>query len=67
MAPLYAARVSDLGPGDFVKVECIAGGHVTLIPSVGLTQGFGCRRICLSSISNPLLRCRDTIGGVRWR
>jgi hypothetical protein len=26
MVPLYAARVSDLAPGDFVLVECGAAG-----------------------------------------
>jgi hypothetical protein len=31
MVPLYAARIEDLGPGDFVKVECIACGHVELL------------------------------------
>jgi hypothetical protein len=39
MVPLYAARVSDLGPGDFVHVECAACGHDLLIPSSGLLQG----------------------------
>jgi hypothetical protein len=24
MVPLYAARIEDLGPGDFVKVDCAA-------------------------------------------
>jgi hypothetical protein len=38
MRPLYDARVRDLGPGDFVKVECICG-HSELIPSSGLQQG----------------------------
>jgi hypothetical protein len=28
MLPLYAARLSDLGPGDFVKVACAACPHV---------------------------------------
>jgi hypothetical protein len=28
MVPLYAARIEDLGPGDFVRVEWIACGHV---------------------------------------
>ena len=32
MKPLYATRIQDLGPGDFVKVECIACGHVQLMP-----------------------------------
>jgi hypothetical protein len=25
--PLYAARIEDLAPGDFVKVECAGCGH----------------------------------------
>jgi hypothetical protein len=33
MKPLYAARIEDLGPGDFVKVECIACGHAELLAS----------------------------------
>jgi len=31
MQPLYAARIQHLGPGDFVKVECMACGHVELL------------------------------------
>jgi 4-carboxymuconolactone decarboxylase len=27
MVPLYAARIADFGPGDFVRVECTACGH----------------------------------------
>ena len=38
MRPLYEARIRDLGPGDFVKVECVCG-HSELIPSSGLQQG----------------------------
>ncbi len=30
MVPLYAARIEDLGPGDFVKVDCAACGHTAL-------------------------------------
>jgi len=33
MVPLYAARIQDLGPGDCVKVECMACGHVELLPA----------------------------------
>jgi hypothetical protein len=33
MKPLYAARIEDLGPGDFVKVECTACGHAELLAS----------------------------------
>jgi hypothetical protein len=32
-------RIEDLGPGDFVHVECAACGHDVLIPSIGLQQG----------------------------
>jgi hypothetical protein len=39
MVPLYAARIEDLGPDDFLRVECIACGHDEMIPKVGLTQG----------------------------
>jgi hypothetical protein len=38
MRPLYDARIQDLGPGDFVKAECICG-HSELIPASGLQQG----------------------------
>jgi hypothetical protein len=33
MVPLYAARIQDLGPGDFVKAECVACGHAELLVS----------------------------------
>jgi hypothetical protein len=44
MLPLYAARIEDLGPGDFVKVDCAACHHVALLPPeallrVGLSPG----------------------------
>ena len=32
MVPLYTARIENLGPGDYVKAECIACGHVELLP-----------------------------------
>jgi hypothetical protein len=31
-------RIEDLGPEDFVKVECVCG-HDLLIPSIGLQRG----------------------------
>jgi hypothetical protein len=37
MVPLYAARVGDLKPGDFVIVEC-ACGHSGLIHPAGLAS-----------------------------
>jgi hypothetical protein len=39
MVPLYAARVSDLGPGDFVHVECTACRHGLMIAASTLTHG----------------------------
>ena len=33
MVPLYAARIQDLGPGDYVRVQCIACGHDELLPT----------------------------------
>jgi hypothetical protein len=39
MMPLYAARIEDLGPGDFVKVDCAAC----------------CRRLLRSSAGTPSL------------
>jgi ribosomal protein S27E len=31
MLPLYAARIEDLGLGDFVKVDCAACHHVAVL------------------------------------
>ena len=31
MVPLYAAWIEDLGPGDFVKIDCAACGHTALL------------------------------------
>jgi hypothetical protein len=31
MKALYDARVGDLGPGDFVHVECLGCGHVQML------------------------------------
>ena len=43
MLPLYAARIEDLGLGDFVKVDCADCHHVALLTpeallKVGLSQ-----------------------------
>jgi hypothetical protein len=57
VVPLYAARVSDLKPGDFVRVECGACGHDGLIhPSALASLGLGPddRVVDLE----PRLRCR---------
>ena len=51
--PLYAARIEDLGPGGFVKVECAACGHDELIPASALLQGLRLPRLPLCSTWNP--------------
>ena len=38
MLPLYAARIEDLGPGDFVKVDCAACHHVALLTPEALLR-----------------------------
>jgi len=72
MKPLYAARLEDLGPGDFVKVECIACGHELLIPPAGLLHGMRLPPITRVLDLEPRLRCREcdakgkVIVTVRW-
>jgi hypothetical protein len=31
MVPLYAVRIEDLGPGDFVRVDCAGCEHTALL------------------------------------
>jgi hypothetical protein len=38
MVPLYAAKIEDLGPGDFVKVDCAAFSHTALLTSKFLAR-----------------------------
>ena len=57
--PLYAARIEDLGPGDFVRVECIACG-LRLPPYTPVLD------------LEPRLRCREcdargkAVVSIRW-
>ncbi len=71
MVPLYAARVSDLGPGDFVHVECVCG-HDLMITADTLTQGL---RLGPDERITDLarrLRCREcdvrgkAVVSIRW-
>ena len=71
MVPLYAARTSDLGPGDFVLVECGACGHDGLIHPAALSSlGLGPDERVVDLA--PRLRCREcdakgnAIVSVRW-
>ena len=38
MVPLYAARIEDLGPGDFVRVDCAACEHTALLAPTFLSR-----------------------------
>jgi hypothetical protein len=45
MVPLYAARIADLGPGDFLKIDCGACSHTALLapaflPRLGLNPHY---------------------------
>jgi hypothetical protein len=72
MVPLYAARIEDLGPGDFVKAECIACGHDELIPASALLQGLRLPPTTLVLDLEPRLRCREcdargkAVVSIRW-
>jgi hypothetical protein len=48
---LYAARIENLGPGDFVKIDCAACSHTALLTSAFLARlGFsGRERRCSTS------------------
>jgi len=59
MVPLYAARIADLGPGDFVKVSCIACGHGELIPPASLLHGLRLPPYTPVLDLEPRLRCRE--------
>ena len=57
MRPLYDARISDLGVGDFVKVEC-ACGHAELLTGKMLsTAGLPPYTVILDR--RRRLRCRE--------
>jgi hypothetical protein len=72
MAPLYAARIEDLGPGDFIKVECAACGHDVLITRSALLQGLRLQPTDRVLDLEPRFRCREcdargkTVVSVRW-
>jgi len=72
MVPLYGARIEDLGPGDFVKVECIACGHAELIPPSSLLHGLRLPPYTPVLDLEPRLRCREcdargkAVVSIRW-
>jgi ribosomal protein S27E len=64
MVPLYAARIEDLGPGDFLKVDCSACRHTALLTPTFLNRiGLSPRRKVLDL--KDRVRCRGC--GLRGR
>ena len=64
MMPLYAARIEDLGQGEFVKVDCAACQHVALLtPEFLLRLGLSPQTKVLDL--KERVRCRGC--GVRGR
>jgi hypothetical protein len=72
MKALYAARIEDLGPGDFVRVECAGCGQETLIPGSPLLQDLRLRPIMPVLDLKYRLRCRQcdakgkAVVSIRW-
>jgi hypothetical protein len=56
MVPLYAARIENLGSGDFVKIDCAACSHTALLTPASLA------RLGLE----PRQRVLDLKDRVRW-
>jgi hypothetical protein len=72
MTPLYAARIEDLDPGDFVKVECAACNHDDLIPASALLHGLRLPPTTRVLDLEPRLHCREcdargkAVVSIRW-
>jgi hypothetical protein len=72
VVPLYAARIEDLGSGDFVKVECMSCGHTEMVPQVGLAVGLRFPPATRILDLEPRFRCREcdakgeAVVTVRW-
>jgi hypothetical protein len=72
MLPLYAARIEDLGPGDFVKVDRAACHHVALLTPEALLR-VGLRAAAKLLDLKGRLRCRGcgrkerAVVSVKWR
>jgi hypothetical protein len=72
MMPLYAARIEDLGQGDFVKVDCAARHHVALLAAEFLLRlGLSPQTKVLDLIAR--VRCRGcgkrgrAVVSIKWR
>jgi hypothetical protein len=58
MKPLYAARVSDLGPTDVVKAECLECGHTQLLTG-SMLETAGMKPFAPILDLEMRLRCRE--------
>jgi hypothetical protein len=71
MLPLYAARVEDLGPGDFVKVDCACDHVALLTPEFLLRLGLSPHAKVLDL--KERIRCRGcgkrgrAVVSIKWR
>jgi hypothetical protein len=57
MRPLYDARVSDLGPDDLVKVECVCGHAELLTAAMLRTAGLPEHTVIVDL--QRRMRCRE--------
>ena len=57
MAPLYLARIEDLGPGDLFELECACGHATVLTPMMLVTAGVRPAEKIVDLESR--LRCRE--------
>ena len=70
MVPFYAARVSDLGPCDFVYVDCACGHTERLTAAMLTTAGVG--PDCKVQDLGSRMRCREcdergrAVISIRW-
>jgi hypothetical protein len=68
IAPLYAARVEELGQGNFVKVDCAACHHVAwLTPKALLRAGLSTRAKILDLKGRGCGRKGRAVVSIRWR
>jgi hypothetical protein len=51
MIPFYAARIEDVGPGDFEKVDCAACSHTALLSPAFLNR----KRSADGKLGDPIL------------
>ena len=71
MVPLYTTRIEDLGPGDFVKFECVCGRDL-LIPPSSLLNGLRLPPATRVLDLKQRLRCREcdqrgkAIVSIKW-